>query len=134
MACSRTRGGRTHLGGLEREPQISPLRSPGFPVELRGVGGPHAPFLKRKAHTRSCPVLRGRKSGYAPVPRHAPRQAPRQAGAGRAGRAGGMTNFLRGNVLERSAVSPLLQSIDRIQTASGAVVITNTFIELRARP
>jgi hypothetical protein len=28
------------------------LRSPGFPVEFRGVGEPHAPFLKRKAHTR----------------------------------------------------------------------------------
>jgi hypothetical protein len=30
-----------------------------------GVGKHHAPFLKRKAHTRPCPVLRGRKSGYA---------------------------------------------------------------------
>jgi hypothetical protein len=27
----------------------------GFPVELDGVGGPHAPFLKRKAHrVRQC--------------------------------------------------------------------------------
>jgi hypothetical protein len=45
------------------EPQIPWLRSPGFPVELGGVDGYHAPFLKRKAHTRSFPVLRGRKSG-----------------------------------------------------------------------
>jgi len=36
-------------------PQISPLRCPGFPVEVGGVGKHHAPFLKRKAHTRSCP-------------------------------------------------------------------------------
>jgi hypothetical protein len=27
----------------------------------------HAPFPYRKAHTRPCPVQRGRKSGYAPV-------------------------------------------------------------------
>jgi hypothetical protein len=36
-------------------------------VDLDGVGGPHAPFLKRKAHTRPCLALRGRKSGFAPV-------------------------------------------------------------------
>jgi hypothetical protein len=34
------------------EPQIPRLRSPGFPVEIGGVGELHAPFLKRKAHTR----------------------------------------------------------------------------------
>ena len=39
------------------------LRSPGFPGEFGGVGGPHTPFLKRKAHTRPCLVRRGRKSG-----------------------------------------------------------------------
>jgi hypothetical protein len=36
-------------------------------------------FLYGKPHTRPCPALRGRKSGYAPVPRHAG--------------AGGMTNW-----------------------------------------
>jgi len=40
------------LGEAEGEPQIPRLRSPGFPVELGGVAGPHAPFLKRKAHTQ----------------------------------------------------------------------------------
>jgi hypothetical protein len=49
------------------EPQVPPLRYPGFPVDVDGVGGPHAPFLKRKAHTRPCLALRGRKSGFAPV-------------------------------------------------------------------
>jgi hypothetical protein len=48
-------------------PQIPPLRSPGFPVDLGGVVALHAPFPCRKAHTRPCPVQRGRKSGYAPV-------------------------------------------------------------------
>ena len=52
-------------GGVTQ--QVPPLRYPGFPVDLGGVGRSHAPFLKRKAHTRLCPVLRGRKSGYAPV-------------------------------------------------------------------
>ena len=56
---------------IKQKLQIPPLRYPGFPVEVGGVGKHHAPFLRRKAHTRSCPVLRGRKSGYAPVPRHA---------------------------------------------------------------
>jgi hypothetical protein len=51
----------------KEKPQISPLRSPGFPVKVGGVVEHHAPFLKRKAHTRPCPVQRGRKSGYAPV-------------------------------------------------------------------
>src|SRR5450631_3836035 len=39
------------------------LRSPGFPVEIGGVGELHAPFLTRKAHTQPCPAQRGRKSG-----------------------------------------------------------------------
>jgi hypothetical protein len=43
------------------------LRYPGFPVGLGGVGRSHVPFLKRKAHTRLCPVPRGRKSGFASV-------------------------------------------------------------------
>jgi hypothetical protein len=42
------------------ELQIPPLRYPGFPVELGGVDALHAPFPYRKAHTRPCPVLRGR--------------------------------------------------------------------------
>jgi hypothetical protein len=33
------------------EPQIPRLRSPGFPVEIGGVGKLHAPFLTRKAHS-----------------------------------------------------------------------------------
>jgi hypothetical protein len=45
------------------EPQIPRLRSPGFPVEIGGVGELHAPFLTRKAHTQPCPAQRGRKSG-----------------------------------------------------------------------
>ena len=36
-------------------------------MEVGSVGKHHAPFLERKAHTRPCPVLRGRKSGFAPV-------------------------------------------------------------------
>jgi hypothetical protein len=52
---------------VDDEQQVPPLRSPGFPVELGGVGALHAPFSYRKAHTRPCPALRGRKSGYAPV-------------------------------------------------------------------
>src|SRR6202161_2594883 len=63
--------GRTTLpsrfDAADDEQQIPPLRSPGFPVELGGVGALHAPFPYRKAHTRTCPVQRGRKSGYAPV-------------------------------------------------------------------
>ena len=55
------------IWGREEKLQIPPLRSPGFPVKLDGVGEHHAPFLKRKAHTRPCPALRSRKSGYAPV-------------------------------------------------------------------
>jgi hypothetical protein len=45
------------------EPQIPRLRSPGFPVEIGGVGELHAPILRRKAHTQPCPAQRGRKSG-----------------------------------------------------------------------
>ena len=56
-----------HLQEGSAEPQVPPLRFPGFPVDLDGVGGPHAPFLKRKAHTRPCLAQRGRKSGFASV-------------------------------------------------------------------
>ena len=34
-----------------------PLRQPRFPVESRDFPALHAPFLKRKAHTWSCPEL-----------------------------------------------------------------------------
>jgi hypothetical protein len=57
----------THFQDGSAELQIPPLRSPGFPVELGGVDALHAPFPYRKAYTRPCPVLRGRKSGYASV-------------------------------------------------------------------
>ena len=36
---------------FRREPQVAPLRYPGFPVELGGVGELHAPFLRKGAHT-----------------------------------------------------------------------------------
>jgi len=49
--------------------QVPPLRYPRFPVKASGVGELHAPFFNGKAHTRSCPVQRGRKSGFAPVGR-----------------------------------------------------------------
>src|ERR1700678_4004016 len=48
-------------------PQIPPLRYPGFPVELDGVGALRAPFFTEGRTKWSCPVQRGRKSGYAPV-------------------------------------------------------------------
>ena len=56
---------RTGVGG--KNSRSPPLRYPGFPVDLDGVGGPHARFLKRKAHTWACLALRGRKSGFATV-------------------------------------------------------------------
>jgi hypothetical protein len=59
--------GPVGVGHTNGAPQIPPLRYPGFPVGLDGVGGLHAPFLKRKAHTWLCLALRGRKSGFASV-------------------------------------------------------------------
>jgi hypothetical protein len=56
-----------HFHERSAELQIPPLRYPGFPVELGGADGLHAPFPYRKAHTRSFLALRGRKSGYASV-------------------------------------------------------------------
>jgi uncharacterized protein YdaU (DUF1376 family) len=46
--------GETHRAG----------RHPGFPVELGGDGGLHAPFFDGEADTRSCLVQSGRKSGF----------------------------------------------------------------------
>jgi hypothetical protein len=60
-------GALIRLAAWVSEQQVPPLRSPGFPVEPGGVGALHAPFPYRKAHTRNCPVQRGRKSGYASV-------------------------------------------------------------------
>jgi hypothetical protein len=50
----------------KKKPQISPLRSPGFPVELVGVGSPPAPFSAERRIRGRCEFC-GRKSGYAPV-------------------------------------------------------------------
>jgi hypothetical protein len=47
--------------------EISPLRSPGFPVEVRGVDHLHAVSFEGKPHPWSWRVQRSRKSGYAPV-------------------------------------------------------------------
>jgi hypothetical protein len=63
----------------ERELQIPPLRSPGFPVETGGVGELHAAFLT-ESRTRGCwLVSRSRKSGYAPVGMTKGRAAPTSA-------------------------------------------------------
>ena len=42
--CVRT----PELGSPKGAPQIPPLRSPGFPVELGGVGAVHAPFFTER--------------------------------------------------------------------------------------
>jgi hypothetical protein len=49
------------------KPQVPPLRSAGFPVELRGVGELHAAFLTESRTRGRWLVPRSRKSGYAPV-------------------------------------------------------------------
>jgi hypothetical protein len=51
----------------EQEPQVSPLRYPGFPVEFGGVADLHAAFLNESRTRGHVQRLRGRKSGYAPV-------------------------------------------------------------------
>jgi hypothetical protein len=52
---------------LKQQLQVPPLRSPGFPVEIRGVDRHRVVFLEEKPHTWSLQAARGRKSGYAPV-------------------------------------------------------------------
>jgi hypothetical protein len=56
-----------HSLGPKVKPQVPPLRYPGFPVEVGGVGGLHAAFLTESRTRRRWGVLRSRKSGYAPV-------------------------------------------------------------------
>jgi len=34
--------------GSPKKPQVSPLRCPGFPVDVGGVGKHHAPFFKER--------------------------------------------------------------------------------------
>ncbi len=51
----------------ERKLQIPPLRYPGFPVEVDGVGKPHAAFLTESRTRGHWRVQRSRKSGFAPV-------------------------------------------------------------------
>ena len=51
--------------------QVRPLRSPGFPVGVVGVGQLHAAFSTESRTRGRRRVARGRKSGYAPVPRQA---------------------------------------------------------------
>jgi hypothetical protein len=60
-----------HFQERGAEPQVPPLRSPGFPVEIRGADLPRASLFKREPHTWSWRLPRSTKSGYAPVPRHA---------------------------------------------------------------
>ncbi len=47
---------------------LYPRHQPRFPVELRGFPALHAPFLKRKAHTWSCPEPRTGNRGNRRVP------------------------------------------------------------------
>ena len=47
---------------------LLPRHQPRFPVEFRGFPGLHPPFLKRKAHTWSCPELRTGNRGSRRVP------------------------------------------------------------------
>jgi hypothetical protein len=45
------RGHETGFVAGQAEQQIPPLRYPGFPVEMGGVGELHAAFSYRKPHT-----------------------------------------------------------------------------------
>ncbi len=52
----------------ERAFGFYPLHQPRFPVESREFPALHAPFLKRKAHTCSCPELCTGNRGNRRVP------------------------------------------------------------------
>jgi hypothetical protein len=45
---------------IQEEPQISPLRYPGFPVEIGGVGAPHAAFLNEAMSSAEWQEIRVR--------------------------------------------------------------------------
>jgi hypothetical protein len=49
------------------EKQVPPLRYPGFPVDIGGLGELHAAFLNESRTRGRWGVLRSRKSGFAPV-------------------------------------------------------------------
>src|ERR1700728_173069 len=55
------------VGEPEEKPQVPPLRYPGFPVEVGGVGELHAAFLTESRTRGRRRVPRIRKSGYSPV-------------------------------------------------------------------
>jgi hypothetical protein len=57
----------THLLVPKVKLQVPPLRYPGFPVELNGVGELHAAFLTESRTRGRWLVPRSRKFGYAPV-------------------------------------------------------------------
>jgi len=50
-----------------QKPQISPLRSPRFPVQTRGFDDLHAALFRESRITWSSLTARSRKSGYASV-------------------------------------------------------------------
>ena len=56
--------------GYSAKTQISPLRSPGFPVETRGVDDLHAALFTAEPHTWTSLATRSRKSGCALVEKH----------------------------------------------------------------
>src|ERR1700733_1495195 len=55
------------VGEPEEKQQVPPLRSPGFPVEVGGVGELHAAFPAESRTRGRWELPRSRKSGYAPV-------------------------------------------------------------------
>ena len=60
----------TNPNGSTTLPFVIPSEAEGSAVLQARPGGfreLHAPFRKRKAHTLTCPVQYGRKSGFAPV-------------------------------------------------------------------
>jgi hypothetical protein len=55
------------LSGSRGALQVAPLRYPGFPLEVGGVGELHAAFLTESRTRGWWQVPRGRKSGFAPA-------------------------------------------------------------------